>query len=80
MNIKQKLVLIFVEMLGVEESALHQDATIRNDLGADSLDFVELVMRAERDFGIDIPDEAMDNIKTFGQFLEYVKHKHSENN
>ena len=79
MNVKQKLTSIFIEMLGVEENELHEDATIRNDLGADSLDFIELVMKTEFEFNIQVPDEAMDNIKTFGDFVEYVRIKTGEN-
>ncbi|HEX3548944.1 MAG TPA: acyl carrier protein [Candidatus Elarobacter sp.] len=57
---------IIVEQLGVEENEVTPEASITDDLGADSLDQVELVMAFETEFGIDIPDEEAEKIKTVG--------------
>ncbi len=57
---------IIVEQLGVEENEVTSEASITDDLGADSLDQVELVMAFETEFGIDIPDEEAEKIKTVG--------------
>ena len=61
-----KVKKIIVEQLGVDEAEVTPEASITDDLGADSLDQVELVMAFETEFNIDIPDEEADNIKTAG--------------
>ena len=63
---------IIVEQLGVEENEVTPEASITDDLGADSLDQVELVMAFETEFGIDIPDEEAEKIKTVGDAVEKI--------
>ncbi|SFG18978.1 acyl carrier protein [Palleronia marisminoris] len=62
-----------VEHLGVEEEKVTENASFIDDLGADSLDTVELVMAFEEEFGIEIPDDAAENIQTFGDAVNYIK-------
>lgn len=64
-----------VEKLGVEESKVTEGASFVNDLGADSLDLVELIMELENRFSISIPDEDQEKITTVGEAIEYVKSK-----
>ena len=64
---------IIVEQLGVEESEVTPEASITDDLGADSLDQVELVMAFETEFGIDIPDEEAEKIKTVGDAVQKIE-------
>lgn len=63
---------IIVEQLGVEETEVTPQASMQDDLGADSLDLVELVMAFETEFGIDIPDEEAETIKTVGDAVAKV--------
>ena len=63
---------IIVEQLGVEEDEVTPEASITDDLGADSLDQVELVMAFETEFGIDIPDEEAEKIKTVGDAVQKI--------
>ena len=63
---------IVIEQLGVEESEVTTEASITEDLGADSLDQVELVMAFETEFGIDIPDEESEKIKTVGDAVAKI--------
>lgn len=63
---------IIVEQLGVEESEITTEASFIDDLGADSLDTVELVMAFEEEFGIEIPDEDAENIRTVKDVVEYL--------
>ncbi len=62
-----------VEHLGVEEEKVTANASFIDDLGADSLDTVELVMAFEEEFGIEIPDDAAEKIQTFGDAVNYIK-------
>ena len=64
-----------VEKLGVEESKVTPNASFINDLGADSLDTVELIMELENRFNIQIPDEDQEKIQTVGDAISYVKSK-----
>lgn len=64
-----------VEKLGVEESKVTENASFINDLGADSLDTVELIMELENRFNIQIPDEDQEKIQTVGDAITYVKSK-----
>ena len=68
---------IVVEQLGVEADEVSIDSTFIDDLGADSLDIVELIMAFEEEFGIEIPDEAAEKIKTVQDVVTYID-KHNE--
>jgi acyl carrier protein len=63
---------IIVEQLGVEDGSLVPEANLLDDLGADSLDVVELVMALEEEFKIEVPDEDVENIRTIGDIVRYV--------
>lgn len=76
-NIEDRVKKIIVEQLGVKEEDVVNEASFVDDLGADSLDTVELVMALEEEFETEIPDEDAENIKTVGQVLEYIT-KHAE--
>ena len=64
---------IIVDKLGVDESEVTPEASFTNDLGADSLDTVELIMEFEKEFNIIIPDEQADKIKTVGEAIAYLE-------
>ena len=66
---------IIIDKLGVEESKLTPDAKFIEDLGADSLDTVELIMQFEEEFDIEISDEDAENLTTIGKSVEYIDHK-----
>ncbi len=72
-DIKSKVVAIIVDKLGVEESEVTIEASFTNDLGADSLDTVELIMEFEKEFNIAIPDDQAEKIGTVGQAVEYIE-------
>ncbi len=72
-NIAERVNKIIVDKLGVDESEITQEASFTNDLGADSLDTVELIMEFEKEFDISIPDEQAENITTVGQAVEYLQ-------
>ena len=72
-DIFDKVKEIIVDKLGVDESAVKPEASFIEDLGADSLDIVDLVMALEEEFGIDIPDEEAQNIKAVGDAVNYIK-------
>lgn len=76
-DIEGKVTSIIVEKLGVEESDITPDASFTNDLGADSLDTVELIMEFEKEFDITIPDEDAEKIATVGDAIEYLQEKTS---
>ena len=71
----EKVKDIIVEELGVEREKLTESASFMEDLGADSLDTVELVMAFEKEFDIDIPDEEAEKLKTVGAALKYLQEK-----
>ena len=73
--IVEKVTSIIVEKLGVEESDVVSDASFTNDLGADSLDTVELIMEFEKEFDITISDEEAENIATVGDAVSYLEEK-----
>ena len=75
MDIAAKVKQIVVDNLGVEESQVVPSANFIEDLRADSLDTVELVMAFEEEFGITIPDEDQDKLRTVGQAIDYLKEK-----
>ena len=64
---------IVVEHLGVEADKVTQDASFSDDLGADSLDIVELVMAFEEEFGVEIPDDAAEKITTVKDAIDYIE-------
>ncbi|MBR5716076.1 MAG: acyl carrier protein [Bacteroidales bacterium] len=72
-EIESKVKEIIVEKLGVEESEVTMDASFTNDLGADSLDTVELIMEFEKEFGITIPDDQAEKISTVGDAVAYIE-------
>jgi acyl carrier protein len=74
-QLEEKVKDIIVEELGVERDKLKSDASFMEDLGADSLDTVELVMAFEKEFDIDIPDEEAEKLRTVGQALQYLHEK-----
>ena len=75
-EVAEKVKKIIVEKLGVDESEVIETASFQNDLGADSLDTVELIMEFEKEFGINIPDEdAGDKISTVGDAIAYIENK-----
>lgn len=75
-SIEERVKKIIVEQLGVSEDDVKEDASFVDDLGADSLDTVELVMALEEEFECEIPDEEAENITTVKQAVDYVnKHK-----
>ncbi|MGB3617613.1 MAG: acyl carrier protein [Catalinimonas sp.] len=72
-EISQKVKSIIIDKLGVEESEVTPEASFTNDLGADSLDTVELIMEFEKEFDISIPDDQAENISTVGQAVSYLE-------
>jgi|TARA_B100000780_G_scaffold255270_1_gene203841 acyl carrier protein len=72
-EIAQKVTAIIVDKLGVEEPEVTNEASFTNDLGADSLDTVELIMEFEKEFNISIPDDQAENIGTVGQAITYLE-------
>ena len=69
----EKVREIVVDQLDVDEDAVTMEASIQNDLGADSLDIVDLVMSLEEEFDCEIPDEEIENIKTVGDIVKYIE-------
>ena len=74
-QLEEKVKDIIVEELGVERDKLTPGASFMEDLGADSLDAVELVMAFEKEFDIDIPDEEAEKLRTVGQAMQYLHDK-----
>ncbi|WP_294457150.1 acyl carrier protein [uncultured Bacteroides sp.] len=72
-EIASKVQKIIVDKLGVEESEVVPTASFTNDLGADSLDTVELIMEFEKEFGISIPDDQAEKIQTVGDAISYIE-------
>ena len=72
-EVLEKVKEIIVEQLGVAESAVTMEASFIDDLGADSLDIVELVMALEEEFDIEIPDNDAEKVVTVGDVVEYIK-------
>ncbi len=71
-DLATKVKAIIVEKLGVDEDDITDDASFTNDLGADSLDTVELIMEFEKEFDVTIPDEDAENIATVGDAVTYL--------
>lgn len=72
-DIAAKVKAIIVDKLGVDEKEVTPEASFTNDLGADSLDTVELIMDFEKEFNIAIPDEEQDKISTVGEAIKYIE-------
>ncbi len=72
-EIAEKVKSIIVEKLGVEKSEVTEEASFTNDLGADSLDTVELIMEFEKEFNISIPDDQAEQIATVGHAIAYLE-------
>ncbi|BBD46710.1 MAG: acyl carrier protein [Petrimonas sp.] len=72
-EVAQRVKSIIVDKLGVEESEVTETASFTNDLGADSLDTVELIMEFEKEFNISIPDDQAEKISTVGDAIAYVE-------
>ena len=72
MAVADKVKSIIVEQLGVDEEEVTQEASFTDDLGADSLDIVELVMAFEEEFGVEIPDDAAEKITTVKDAIDYI--------
>jgi len=74
-DIEETVKSIIVDKLGVDESDVTTDASFTNDLGADSLDTVELIMEFEKEFDLTIPDEEAEEIATVGDAIDYLEEK-----
>lgn len=74
-EIAEKVKQIIVDKLGVDESEVTHEASFTADLGADSLDTVELIMEFEREFDVTIPDDQAENIQTVGQAIEFLQNQ-----
>lgn len=72
-EIESKVVAIIVDKLGVDEAEVKPEASFTNDLGADSLDTVELIMELEKEFSVTIPDSDAEKIQTVGDAIAYIE-------
>lgn len=72
-DVATRVKAIIADKLGVDESEVTPEASFTNDLGADSLDTVELIMELEKEFGISIPDEQAEKISTVGEAIAYIE-------
>ena len=72
-DVAERVKKIVVEHLGVDEAKVTENASFIDDLGADSLDIVELVMAFEEEFGVEIPDDAAEKITTVGDATKYIE-------
>jgi acyl carrier protein len=77
-DVAERVKKIVVEHLGVEESKVSEGASFIDDLGADSLDTVELVMAFEEEFSVEIPDDAAEKIQTVGDAINFIKENAAE--
>jgi acyl carrier protein len=75
MDLEQRVSEIVVEQLGVSRSDIEAESSFTEDLGADSLDLVEMVMAMEEEFGLEIPEEDSEKLQTFGDAVAYLKEK-----
>ena len=76
-EIESKVIDIVADQMGVEKGKITAETSFVNDLNADSLDTVELVMAFEEEFGIEIPDDAAETIQTFGDAVKFIKERQS---
>ena len=72
-NVSEKVKAIIVDKLGVDESEVTNEASFTNDLGADSLDTVELIMEFEKEFDVQIPDDKAEAISTVGDAVSFIE-------
>ena len=72
-EIESKIKQIIVDKLGVDEAEVKPEASFTNDLGADSLDTVELIMELEKEFGVNIPDDMAEKIGTVGDAIKFIE-------
>ncbi|MDB2525669.1 MAG: acyl carrier protein [Mariniblastus sp.] len=72
-SVEDRVVNIVAEQLGVEKDKIKRESNFVNDLGADSLDTVELVMELEEEFDINIPDESAEKIQTVGEAISHIE-------
>ena len=77
MSVEEKIIEIIIDQLGVDEKQVNSKASFIDDLGADSLDTVELIMALEEEFDIEIPDDAAETIQTFGDAVKFINDKTS---
>lgn len=73
MSVEQRVIDIVADQLGVEKEKIKSESNFVNDLGADSLDTVELVMELEEEFDISIPDDAAEKIQTVGEAIKHIE-------
>ncbi len=78
MSVEEKVIGIVSEQMNVDKSQVTRATSFVNDLGADSLDTVELVMEFEDEFGLDIPDEDAEKIQTVGEAIAYIEENQKE--
>ena len=78
MSVAEKVKSIIAEQLGVKQEEIKPESSFVDDLGADSLDTVELVMALEEEFGIEIPDEDAEKMSTVGEAINYIEEKTKE--
>jgi len=75
MGVDDRMAALIVEQLGVSKDAISPQASFVDDLGADSLDIVELVMAMEEEFDVEIPDEDVERMQTIGDVIDYLKER-----
>ena len=75
MDLEQRVSEIIIEQLGVSRDDIASESSFTDDLGADSLDLVEMVMAMEEEFGVEIPEEDSEKLQTFGDAVAYLKEK-----
>jgi acyl carrier protein len=80
MGVQERVKSIIVEQLGVDEEEVTLEASFTDDLGADSLDIVELVMAFEEEFGIEIPDEEAEKISNVREAVDYIQNNAGDQN
>jgi acyl carrier protein len=79
-SVSERVIDIVSEQLGVNKEQVSRETSFVNDLGADSLDTVELVMELEEEFDINIPDDAAEKIQTVGQAIDYIEQSQANAN
>ncbi len=80
MSVEERVIEIVSEQMGVSKDQVNRETSFVNDLGADSLDTVELVMEFEEEFDINIPDDAAEKIQTVGQAVDYIEQSQANAN